>query len=365
MRTRGHDYLRSLAVATVLVAALLLVPGSAFASRTLGLSAGSFLFGVAAGQQAAGEVIVMNDGTDPLKVMVYAADQTVDAKGNITYHAPTRAELSSLDLPSAWTQIKMPANSKSLGNIPYLELKPGQRVPVKFSIVVPSNVPPGDHNVILFFEAFEPPKLGQGAQSVVSGRLGARVTLRVQGDLVRKLEVRPFNVPTWVLGGAVPFDFTVRNIGNIDQRVGARVLLLDRNDNEVQRKQVLDGPTLFAGTNTEETGTLLADGPFVIGPYKVRLDVSPVDDTGKATSAGADTITETRDVWMIPFWVVALVIVIVVLIIVRIVWVIIARSKRRRAERDAQVAAAAVAAERQQSATAQPPRPFPDSEYEV
>jgi len=353
MRIRVAGHARALAAAALLFAALLLVPSSAFATRTLGLSAGTFRFDLAAGQQGDGQVIVMNDGSEPLKVMVYASDQSVDAKGGVTYQTPTRADLSSLALPSSWTTIKMPENSKSLGNIPYLELAPGQRVPVNFSITVPPNVAPGDHNVIIFFESFEPPKTGQGAQSNVAGRLGARVTLRVAGEFVRKLEVRPFTVPAYVIGGEVPFDFLVRNTGNVDQRIGARVLLLDRNDNEVQRRTAIDGTTNFAGTNLESSGTIIADKmPF--GQFKVRLDVSPVDDTGKATNSGADTISESRTVWLIPFWLIAVVGVVLVLVLLRIVWVVAARSARRRQKiADAQPAPAAAEA-----------RPFPDSDYE-
>jgi hypothetical protein len=319
--------------ATLLFAALVVAPDSAFATRTLGLSAGTYHLDLAAGQQGSGEVTVINDGTEQLKVMVYAADQKVDEKGNVTYQTPTRPDLNSLLLPSSWTTIKMPANSKSIGNVPYLEIDPGKRVPVPFSVTVPPGVPPGDHNVVIFFESFVPPKPGEGAQSHVAGRLGTRVTMRVAGQLVRKLEVRPFIIPTYVIGGVVPFDFFVRNTGNVDQRIGARVRLLDRNDSEVLRKTPIDGLTNFAGTSTEASGTLVADKmPF--GEFKVRLDVSPVDDAGNATASGADTITETRTVWLIPYWLIVLVIVVIILVFVRIVWVIAAGATRRKAKRD-------------------------------
>ena len=70
MRLPMKVRLRALAVTSVAVAALLIYPGAAFATRTLGLSAGTFKFDVSAGQQVSGQVIVMNDGTEPLKVMV-------------------------------------------------------------------------------------------------------------------------------------------------------------------------------------------------------------------------------------------------------------------------------------------------------
>lgn len=332
MRVRALRSARTLLAAVFVVSALLVGPSSALAVRTLGLSAGTFRFDVEAGKKAGGEVTVMNDGTELLTVMVYASDQRVDAKGNVTYQTPTRADLQSLTLPSSWTTVKMPANSKALGNIPYLELKPGARVPVKFEITVPQSVPPGDHNVIVFFEAFETPESGQVTQSTVAGRLGARVTLRVEGEFVRKLEVRPFNVPAYVIGGRVPFDFTVRNVGNLDQRVGARVLLLDRGGNEIQRRTAIDGLTVFAGTNHEATGTLLAE-KMPVGPFQVRVDVSPVDDSGKATDSGGNTITQSHDVWLIPYWLIVLAIIVAVLAFVSVVWLLASAIARRRVAR--------------------------------
>jgi heme/copper-type cytochrome/quinol oxidase subunit 2 len=86
----------------------------------------------------------------------------------------------------------------------------------------------------------------------------------------------------------------------------------------------------------------------------VRLDVSPVDDTGKAVNSGADTNTETRTVWLIPYWLVALVAVVVLLVFVRIIWVLASRATRAKQAR----------AEKSAPAPAPEERAFPDSEYE-
>lgn len=365
MRDRIHGRLRVLFVGVALTATMISLPASAYAVRTLGLSSGSFKFDVQSGSTVDGEVVVINSGDEPLKVMVYASDQKVDEKGGVTYVAPTRADLASTSNPSTWVRVSMPANSKSIGNIPYLEIAPGKRVPVKFSLTVPPGIAPGDHNLLLFFESFELPKPGEGAQSVISGRIGSRVTLRVQGDVVEKLEVRPFTVPAFVVGATIPYAFTVRNLGNVDQRVGARTLLLDRNDTEVLKQIPIDGRTVFAGTNMESTGTLVVE-KMPIGKYKVRIDVTQVDETGKAVNSGKDTITAIRDVWLLPLWLLILVAVIIVLVIVRLIWMLSAAFTRRKHRRDsapvasvpeAAVAAAvsvAPAAESVQSAAAAP-----------
>jgi len=316
-------------------------PVSAHAVRTLGLSSGTFNFSVPPSGELNGAVVVSNDGDEPLKVMVYAADQVIDDKGAISYVAPTRADLATLGNPSTWVRVSMPANSKSIGNIPYLEIKPGKRVPVKFSLSVPPDTTPGDHNVLLFFESFDLPKAGQTVQSVVSGRLGARVTMRVPGELFKKLEVRPFNVPAFVVGGIVPYQFTIRNQGNLDQRIGARVLLLDRGGNEVASQTPIDGRMSFAGSNTEVTGTVLAQG-VAIGPRQVRIDVTEVEESGKAVNGGKDTITQERTVWLLPLWLLIVLGAVLLLLVVRGIWVAAAKStgrKRDKSDADKRLAA--------------------------
>lgn len=331
MSVRGVRVLFAVACAWV---ALLMLPTSAFAVRTMGLSAGTFKFDLSAGQEATGSVDVMNDGDEVLKVMVYAADQRVNDKGQVTYSTPSRTDLQNAQLPSSWTSVKMPDDSKAIGNVPYIEIKPKEKVPVSFKIAVPQGVAPGDHNLVIFFESFETPAPGEGAKSSVVGRLGARVRMRVAGEFVRKLEVRPYNVPSYVFDTQVPFSFTVRNLGNLDQRVGARVLLLDRGSNEVERRTAIDGVTVFAGTNLESSGTVKVSG-FPVGPFKVRLDVSPVDDAGKALNAGADTITQTHEVWVIPVWTIVVAVLIILALFVWIIWSIAAKATRRKNDQQA------------------------------
>ncbi len=312
--------------------ALAASPAIAFATRTIGLSSGTFSFEVPESGELTGSVVVSSEGDEAIKVMVYAADQKIDDKGNVSYVAPTRADINSLGNPSSWVKINMPADSKSIGNVPYLELAAGEKVPIKFALSVPKDTTPGDHNVLIFFESFDLPE-GGGSQSVISGRLGARIQLKVPGERFKKIEVRPFNVPAFVMNGEVPYDFTTMNQGNTDVRVGARILFLDRNGNTVAEQTPINGRTLFAGSNTLSTGTVLAQG-FAVGPHKVRLDLTEVDDEGKAVNQGADTITQEKTVWLIPLWLIIAAGAFVVIVLVRVIWSAAARSTRRKAQRE-------------------------------
>ncbi len=329
-------------VAVTVLMVLFALPASAYATRTLGLSAGTFNFEVPASGELTGVVVVSAEGDEAMKVMVYASDQKVDENGEVTYVAPTRADISSLGNPSSWVRIAMPANSKSIGNIPYLELAPGEKVPVEFSLSVPPDTTPGDHNVLIFFESFDLPEAGETVQSTISGRLGSRITMRVPGELFKKLEVRPFNVPAFVFNGEVPYDFVARNLGNVDQRLGARILFLDRNGNEVASQTPINGRTSFAGSNMPATGTVLAQGT-AIGPYTMRLDVTEVDDDGKAVNNGKETITQEKSVWLIPFWLLVVAGILIAVIVVRVIWMsAVSSTNRKQARQEADKRTAAL-----------------------
>ncbi|MCE5203615.1 MAG: DUF916 domain-containing protein, partial [Actinomycetia bacterium] len=170
-------------VALVVSSALLvaLLPGVAVARRTLALSTGTFEFTVAAGQTAKGSAVVLNSGDEPLEVLVYAGNQVVGKDGTVTYEVPTPGEPTSLDNPASWMRLDLGKSVKSLGNVPYIEMAPGERSRVDFEFTVPDDVPPGDYQIMLFFEMVPPnPKAGEQAQAVVSGRLAARIRVRVQ-----------------------------------------------------------------------------------------------------------------------------------------------------------------------------------------
>lgn len=324
---------RGALVIAAVAAFLIAVPAQAFAERTIGLSSGTFKFEVDAGGVVKGQIFVTNDGDEDIKALVYAADQDVNEAGDISYVVPNRGDINSLNRPSAWSSLTMPKDSKSLGNTPYIELKPGDRVPVDFEFRVPGNVPPGDHNVYLFFEMFDDPQTA-GAQSQVSGRIGTRITIRVKGEVVERLEVRPFEVPAFVFGSEVRYSYLVRNLGNVDQRVTGRAMLLDRSGNEVVIQMPIEARLAYAQEGLEATGTLVAQRQL-FGPMTVRAQVAPVDEEGAPLESGKDEIVLEREVWFIPMWLVMAVGLFLVLILGRIVWMLAVRAAGRQQARSA------------------------------
>ena len=273
-----------------------------YAARTIALSSGTFEFTVDPGQTGSGEVTVMNDGDEPLKALVYVADVEVDDTGEQTFVAPQREGVAMLTTPASWFRVYMPADSKALGNTPYIELDPGERIPIKFEFVPPKGTAPGDHNTVIFFEMFDLPDGSDGSAAMVAGRLGARVAVRVTGQVVEKMTMRPFVVPGFVIGGDVPFTFTVNNDGNLNKRVEVTASLLDRNEQVVTDAAVATDTAIFANSRRQFTGTLAAPGGR-LGPHTVEVVAEYLQDGAQVPSQ----LVEERTVWLVPLWLVALV----------------------------------------------------------
>lgn len=295
---RRRPWVSAALLAAVLVLA---VPATAHAEKTIGLSSGTFEFTVEPGQNGTGEVIVSNDGDEPLKALVYVSDLKVSETGEQTFTTPDRQNVTSLLTPATWFRIYMPADSKSVGNTPYLELEPGEKIPIAFEFSPPPGTAPGDHNTVIFFEMFEFAGETEGTGAQVSGRLGTRVALRVNGEVVEKLTVRPFEVPGFVIGREVPFRFVVKNEGNLNKRIEVTAAVLSRSQTAVAQSVVATDTTIFPDSGREFTGSLVTGGSG-LGPHTVEVRVEYFQDGAQLPSE----LIETRSVWLIPLWLVVL-----------------------------------------------------------
>lgn len=321
---------RPVALAAALVlAATLLIPAPAIAERTLALSAGTFDFSVAAGQTASGSVLVMNSGDEPLEVLVYAGNQTVDPDGTVRFVVPTPGEGQTLDNPASWMRLDLGESVKSAGNVPFIELAEGQRAPVDFEFTVPEGVPPGDYQIMLFFEMSMPPATDDQAQTAVSGRLAARIRVRVEGEVIQRLEIKPFYVRTWVLGDTIPFTLMLQNSGNVDTVANAKVTVSSSSGREVISSPILEETTVYARSNNETSGALASSG-LLLGKYTVKAEVEYPRE-GDATLP-PEVLTETRTVWVLPLWFAIAVVVIVGGAAIWLSWRQAVKSAQRKAD---------------------------------
>jgi len=313
-------------VVLALVVLMAVLPGAAHAEKTLGISTGKFEFSVASGEGGSGELYVVNDGDEPIEVLVYAANQTVDENGEISYQVPSRDDPGLAFDPANWMSIKTPTSNQTVGNTPMIELLPGESAPVEFTFTVPQGVPPGDHQVILFFEMVGEPRELQETGAEIVGRVGARVRVRVQGEVVERLEVRPFVLRTLIIGSKAPFTFVIRNAGNTDKQVSVNMMMLDGSGNEVSASTIVTETVVYAGTVAEHSGVL--DPEVSLGRFTARL---VVDYTRESATGAAltDALIEERTVWVFPLWLVIVVISGVGLALVYWSW----RAAVRKAER--------------------------------
>jgi len=226
----------------------------------------------------------------------------------------------------------MPQDTKSIGNTPYLEMKPKDRVLVKFNFEVPPDVPAGDHQVLIFFEMFDFVKQAEGAVSKVSGRLGSRLRIRVQGEFVEKLDLRPLAVRAFIIGNTIPYVFTSRNEGNIDKQIDTSISVFDRNEDEVLSSSIASETTLFAKTSSEKSGKLALKG-MPIGKFTVKVTMKYAKE-GAPEGAPLQEIVKERDVWVFPLWLVIAVVVVLGGLLMWASWRGAVRAARRRLERD-------------------------------
>lgn len=332
MRAAWRSRVRRFAALALVVALAvpMALPAPAAAVRTVGISAPTFDFSVAVGQASKGELYVINDGTEDIKVMVYAANQKTDAKGAVTYEVPKFGQ-PGYSGPATWFQIQMPRDTKAIGNTPYLEMKPKERVLVKFDFEVPPGAPAGDHQVLIFFEMFDFAQ-GGGMLSTVSGRVGSRIRVRVQGTLIEKVTVQPFNVRGLVIGDLMPYDFVVRNDGNVDKNVSAKLEILDAGENVLQTNTVMTETVLFSKSMTEQGSTLTLAG-VGIGKFTARLTATyPKEPDAQGAAVPVD-IVKDRTIWVFPLWLVIGAVVLIGGLVLWLTWLGAVKAAERRAAR--------------------------------
>ena len=328
---RRTGLLASLLLACVL--ALGAMPTPAFAVRTLGVSNPKFDFSVGPGGTGKGEVYVINEGDETFNVMVYTASQVPDGKGGIVYKVPKGTE-DFLTNPASWIRIQVPQGTKAIGNVPYLVLKPGARELVKFDFTVPPTAPPGDQQVLVFFEMFTFPEAQQGSAATIQGRLGSRIHMRIQGNLNQKFEVRPFEVRQLVIGDQMPYSFALRNDGNIDTDAQSVLTVLDSNENERIRSQAVTQTTLYANSMTERSGVLaLTDASF--GVFTARLTTTYQKEGSTPGQRTATDIVKDRTIYVVPLWLAIALAVVIGLLVLWLGWAAGNRSARHKTARAA------------------------------
>ncbi|MEU5153925.1 DUF916 domain-containing protein [Glycomyces sp. NPDC021274] len=149
---------------------------------------------------------VSNFGTEPITVDLYASDAYTTETGTFDL------------LPS--DQDPVDVGSWVGFNEPQLVIAPQTRLDVPFALTVPADATPGDHVGGIVAAVTESTTDASGNEILVERRVGARVHLRVQGDLepglVPESDDEAFHY-TWnpIEPGDLSFEYAVENTGNV------------------------------------------------------------------------------------------------------------------------------------------------------
>ena len=176
-------------------------------TATGGTARASFAYSVKPGIQINDYIAISNFGKQSTTFNVYATDATNDYDSGAFGLLPANKKPSDV---GAWIT---PA-------VKSMEVAPGKRAIVPFSLVVPSDATPGDHTAGIIASYISKSTNAKGEAIQVEQRVAARVYLRVAGTVAAKVAttglVAGFS-PSWnpFSGGTGSLDYAVSNSGNV------------------------------------------------------------------------------------------------------------------------------------------------------
>ncbi|RMI04715.1 COG1470 family protein, partial [Cellulomonas triticagri] len=177
----------------------------------------SFRHAVDPGTEVTDHVTLTNFSDHPAAFDVYAGDGLITADGQFDL-PPTG---TTAEAAGSWIALGDAAGTVAEpGTVQRVEVGPGAQAVLPFVVRVPADVTPGDHPAgIVAALAAEP-----GSGVALDSRVGARLHLRVTGDIAPALAVHDVTTtftPSWnpFAPGTLRVDYTVANTGNV--RLGA------------------------------------------------------------------------------------------------------------------------------------------------
>lgn len=177
----------------------------------------SFRHAVDPGTEIAEHVTLTNFSDHAATFEVYAGDGLLTADGQFDL-PPTGSEAEAA---GSWIALGDAAGTLAEpGAVQRVEVPAASEVTLPFVVRVPTDATPGDHPAGIVAAL----ATDAGAGVAMDSRVGARLHLRVTGDLVPALavqDVRTTWTPSWnpFAPGTLRLDYTVANTGNV--RLGA------------------------------------------------------------------------------------------------------------------------------------------------
>lgn len=257
---------------------------------------------------------VVNTGTEPLPLTVYAADAFTASTGEIDVLVDGQPS------QGAGTWVSVATTS--------LSLAPGESAEVPFTVTVPADARPGDHAAGIVTSL-----TSTDASSTLSvdRRLGTRINLRVAGELTPAVSVS--GVSTRYEASWNPFDsgrlvveYALANTGNTrltGTETVATAGLVGTRTPPVQLTEVLPGSTVEIAREVPAFSLGWVSGSVDIAPESVGLGAAPLAP-----------VTAEFSVAAVPWSLYALLAVILATVLVA---VLLVRRRRRATAPDAAV----------------------------
>ncbi len=252
-----------------------------------------FLYGGGPGAVIHDHVALVNIGTQPLTLDLYAADAKSGTGGQLTLSLPGDKQTGV----GAWVSLDAP---KQVTLPPRTVKGPYVRV-VAFAVHIPRDASPGDHVGAVLVSLHTAPSATGGSSLGLNQRVGARVYLRVAGPVHPALTVEGLKAKykthdafNPIGTGDVLVSYQVKNTGNVilsgTQAVSASGLLASGKASGLPAiPQMLPGDTISMTTVVKNSF------PQVLLSVKVKLhpiaQVGEVDpglrDSSRSVSVGA------------------------------------------------------------------------------
>ncbi|XTZ15803.1 WxL protein peptidoglycan domain-containing protein [Micromonospora echinospora] len=284
----------------------------------------AFTYKLDPGATLTDHVAVTNHSARPLTLNLYASDAFTTAQGGFDL-------LAGGEQPTdvgTWVRVTRRT----------LTIPSTSRLIVPFTLTVPDNATPGDHAGGIVASLAATAADGQGNQVAVDHRVGARIYLRVTGELrpaltVEDLRVRHTGSLNPLAGGTLTATFTVRNTGNV--RLTGRPVLGAAGPFGVGRHSVAGAalPEILPGGELTTTVRMADVPPLFRLTATATVTPAAVGEQALGPPPAAEAARAT--VWALPWPQLAL-----VTLLALVGWALIA-VRRRRARQLARALAAA------------------------